>query len=92
MANLLQSKKRTRQMEKRTEINKTRKSRLKTEVRRLHDVMHDGDVSAAHEQYRVVTKLLDQTASKGTVHKKTAARRKSRLARRLNALAAEKPG
>jgi small subunit ribosomal protein S20 len=49
-----------------------------------------GDVEAASDQLRLVTKKLDKTASTSTMHKKTAARKKSRLTKRLNALKAKK--
>ncbi len=70
--------------------NKTRKSRVKSETRKLVEAIHRGDLTAAADQFRTVTKRLDQTAAKGTLHRKTAARRKSRLARRLNAALAAK--
>jgi len=76
-----------RQSEQRRGINRTRRSAVKTQIRKFLDALHDKDVSRAQEQYRVVTKVLDQTAAKGTFHKNSVARKKSRLAARLNALA-----
>ena len=49
-----------------------------------------GDAQAAAEQFKLVSQKLDKTASTSTMHKKTAARKKSRLARRVNALQAQK--
>jgi small subunit ribosomal protein S20 len=49
-----------------------------------------GDVEAAREQYRLVVKKLDKTAGTSTIHKRTAARQKSRLARQLNSLKSQK--
>jgi small subunit ribosomal protein S20 len=72
--------------------NRARRSVLKTEVRRFLDAVHENDVSAATEQFRKVTKILDRTAALGTFHKNTVSRRKSRLAARLNALSAGKAG
>jgi len=60
-------------------------------VKRLDATMAEGDVKSAGEQFHLVVKKLDKLASTSTMHKKTAARKKSRLARRLNALKA-KPG
>ncbi len=92
MANLLTSKKRIRQNERSRLINRARKSRIKTEVRKFDDALHDGDLQLAADQFQVVTKILDQTAAKSTMHRNTAARRKSRLARQLNKAKAAKAG
>ena len=90
MANLLSAKKRIRQNEVRRMRNRTRKSNVKTHVRKFTDAVHEGDLDQARETLRVVGKLLDQTAAKGTIHRNAASRKKSRLARRLNkALAAK---
>lgn len=89
-ARSLQSRKRMRQNAKRQLRNKTRKTVLKSQTRKMTDVLATGDKAASDKQFRALTKLLDQTAAKGTIHRKTAARRKSRLARRLNALKAGK--
>jgi len=91
MANSASAAKRVRQQERNRIRNRARKQRLKTETRKLLDALHDGKTDAAKDSYRVLTKHLDQTAAKGTLHKNTAARRKSRLAKRLNvALAGKK--
>jgi len=90
VANLAQAKKRNKQNETRHERNKARKSGLKTETRRLLDALHDGELEKAKTQFSALTKQLDQVAARGTLHKKTASRRKSRLAKRLNAALAAK--
>ena len=90
MANLAQAKKRIKQNEKRRERNRARKSSLKTETRRLLDAIQLGELEKAKTQFDALTKQLDQVASKGTLHKNTAARKKSRLAKRLNAAIAAK--
>jgi small subunit ribosomal protein S20 len=64
--------------------NRARKSRVNTHVRKFTDALHEGDLDQAREAYRTVSKLLDQTAAKGTIHRNAASRKKSRLARRLN--------
>jgi len=66
--------------------NRSRRSVIKTEVRRFLEAVHDKDAPRATEQLRRVTKLLDQISAKGTFHKNTTARKKSRLAARLNSL------
>jgi small subunit ribosomal protein S20 len=90
VAQSLQSKKRARQNTKTRTINRARKSQVKTQIKRFEEAMSSGDVEAASEQYRLIVKKLDKTASTSTMHKKTAARKKSRLARQLNALKAKK--
>lgn len=84
MANLESSKKRNRQNERNRSRNRARKSLLKTETRKLMEALRANDTAKAQEQFIVVTKRTDQVAAKGTLHRKTAARRKSRLARMVN--------
>ena len=90
MAQSLQSKKRAKQNTNKRTINRARKSQVKTQIKHLEAVIEKGDVEAATEQLRLVTKKLDKTASTSTMHKKTASRKKSRLTKRLNALKAKK--
>lgn len=90
MANLASAKKRNKQNSTRQERNHARKSVLKTETRKLLDAIHDNEWDKAKAQFQVVTKQLDQVAAKGTLHKKTASRKKSRLAKRLNTAMAVK--
>jgi len=87
VANLAQAKKRNKQNETRRERNRARKSLLKTRTRAFLDSIHDGDLDKAKAHFVALSKGLDSVAAKGTLHKKTAARRKSRLAKRLNAAA-----
>lgn len=88
MASSLSAEKRNRQNVKLRARNRWRKRRVKDSVKSFTDAIQDGDVKKAEESYRDATKALDQVASKGTIHKNAAARSKSRLARRLNALKA----
>jgi small subunit ribosomal protein S20 len=67
-------------------INRARKSRVKKQIKRFEAALSGGDAAAAKEQFRLAAQRLDKVASTSTMHKKTAARKKSRLARRLNAL------
>ena len=90
MAHSLSAKKRVRQNEKRRTINRARKSQVKTQVKHFEAALSSGDVEAAKEQYRLVVKKLDKTAATSTMHKKTVDRKKSRLAKQLNALKAKK--
>ena len=90
MAHSLSAKKRIRQNAKAKVINRARKSRVKTQIKKFEAVLADGDAKKAGDEFRILTKRLDQTAATGLLHKKTVARKKSRLARRLNALAGAK--
>jgi len=90
VAQSLQSKKRARQNTKRRTINRARKSQVKTQIKHFETALENGNVEAASEQFKLVTQKLDKTASTSTMHKKTAARKKSRLTKRLNALKAKK--
>jgi len=92
VAHSLSAKKRAKQNTKRNTINRARKSRVKTQIKHFESVLDSGDSEAASEQYRLAAKKLDKTAATSTMHKKTAARKKSRLAKRLNSLKAKKSG
>ncbi|MCH7557745.1 MAG: 30S ribosomal protein S20 [Planctomycetes bacterium] len=86
MAQSLQAKKRAKQNIKSRTTNRARKSRIKTQIKHFETAVSEGNVEAASEQYKLVVKKLDKAASTSTMHKKTAARKKSRLAKKLNAL------
>jgi small subunit ribosomal protein S20 len=90
VAHSLSAKKRIRQNAKRRLINRARKSQIKTQIKHFETVLSGGDTEAAGQQYRLLARKLDKTAATSTMHKKTAARKKSRLARKLNALKAKK--
>ena len=90
MAQSLQAKKRAKQNIKRRTTNRARKSQIKTQIKHFETAISNGDAEAASEQYKLVARKLDKTASTSTMHKKTAARKKSRLAKKLNALKAQK--
>lgn len=90
MAHSLSAKKRVRQNAKKRAINRSRKSRIKTQIKHFEAAVAGGDLGAASEQYRLVTKSLDKTAATSTMHKRTASRKKSRLAKKLNSLKAKK--
>ena len=90
MAHSLSAKKRVRQNVKRRAINRSRGSQVKTQIKHFEAALASGDVKEASEQYRLIVKKLDKTAATSTMHKKTAARKKSRLAKRLNKLKPKK--
>jgi small subunit ribosomal protein S20 len=86
VAHSLSAKKRVRQNAKRKTINRARKSQVKTQIKHFEAAVASGDVEAASKQYGVVVRKLDKTAATSTMHKRTAARKKSRLAKQLNSL------
>ena len=90
MAHSLSSKKRARQNEKKRATNRARKSQVKTQIKHLEDAIEKGDIDVAAEQLQLVIKKLDKTASTSTMHKKTVARKKSRLTKKVNALKTKK--
>jgi small subunit ribosomal protein S20 len=83
MANIKSQIKRNRQNEARHERNKAVRSELKTRVKKTVAAVEAGEQETAEELYRVAQKRIDMAASRGIVSKKTAARRKSRLAKKL---------
>jgi small subunit ribosomal protein S20 len=89
MANSLSSKKRVRQNATRNAINRGRKSMVKTQMKHFLLALETGDATQAAEQYKVLSKKLDKVAGTSTMHKNTAARVKSRMAKRLNAMDAK---
>jgi len=86
VAHSLSAKKRVRQNAKKRIINRARRSQVKTQVKRLETALSEGNVEKATAEFRATVKKLDKVASTSTMHKKTAARKKSRLAKKLNAL------
>ncbi len=89
MAHSLSAKKRVRQNQKARAINRVRKSQVKTAIKKFELALKSGDVAVAKEQFRLTVKKIDQVADTSTMHKGTASRKKSRLARRLNAMIAK---
>jgi len=90
VAHSLQSKKRARQNDKKRTINRARKSQVKTQIKHFEASLAKGDVETAGDQLKALSIKLDKTAATSTMHKRTAARKKSRLTKRLNAVKAKK--
>ncbi len=88
MANTLQSKKRARQIERRTEVNKARRSRIRRFLRKVEEAIASGDQAAAKSAFLAAQPELDRGVTKGVLHKNTVARKKSRLSARIKALSA----
>jgi small subunit ribosomal protein S20 len=86
MANHFSALKRARQTERRTARNRVNISRVRTQLRLLRESLAKGDKQAAEQVYRQSVSALDKAIQKGVIHENTAARYKSRLSVRLNAL------
>jgi small subunit ribosomal protein S20 len=90
MANSEQSKKRARQSETRYAVNKARRSRVRTYIRKVEEALAAGDAAAAEEALKNAQPELMRGVSKGILHKNTASRKVSRLASRVKTLAGTK--
>ncbi len=87
MANTKSAAKATRQMKRRTAVNKARSSRLKAFVRKVEEAIASGDKSAASTALKAAEPILMRTAQKGVIHKATASRKVSRLSARVRSMA-----
>lgn len=88
MANTPQSEKRARQNERRYAVNKARRSRIRTFLRKVEEALASGNQEAATEALRAAQPELARGVTKGVLHKNTVARKMSRLSARVKSLAA----
>ena len=88
MPHSLSAKKRVRQTARRNARNRARKDVLKADVKSYVSTLAGGDAAKAATVLNKVVQRMDKIAAKGTIHKKTASRRRSRLTKRLNVLKA----
>jgi small subunit ribosomal protein S20 len=86
MANSPQSKKRARQNEARFAVNKARRSRIRTFIRKVEEAIASGDKAAAAAALQAAQPEMMRGVTKGVLHKNTVARKISRLAARVKAL------
>lgn len=86
MPNSASAAKRVRQSAKRQSRNKWRKRLIKDQTKAFLKAVHDHDVEKAEVEFRKTCGLLDKISTTSTIHRNTAARRKSRLSARLKAL------
>ena len=86
MANTPQSKKRARQNARRLEVNKARRSRIRTFLRKVEDAIASGNKDAAAVALKSAQPELMRGVTKGVYHKNTASRKMSRLAARVKAI------
>ena len=87
MANTKSAQKAVRKIARRTTVNKSRRSQMRTYVRKVEEAIAAKDASAAAEALRGAEPLVARAAQKGILHKNTASRKISRLAKRVKALA-----
>jgi small subunit ribosomal protein S20 len=90
MANTPSAKKATRKIARRTAINKSRRSRMRTFMRKVEEAIAAGDPQAATAALHEAEPIIMRAAQKGIVHKNTASRKVSRLTHRVQVLAAAK--
>ena len=88
MANTPGAKKAVRKIERRTAVNRARRSRVRTFLRRFEEAVTAGDATVAADAFKEAQSELMRAVSKGVVHKNTGSRKVSRLAARLKKLAA----
>ena len=88
MANTTSAKKATRKIARRTEVNKARRSRVRTYVRKVEEAIASGDKAAAEAALKAAQPELQRAATKGVMHRNTASRKVSRLANRVKTLGA----
>jgi small subunit ribosomal protein S20 len=88
MAHHKSAKKRIRQIESRTEVNRARRSRLRTFVKKVEEAIEGGDKDRAAEAFKEAQPEMMRGANKGVIHRNTVARRLSRLSRRIKSMGA----
>lgn len=86
MANTKSAKKAVRQITRRTAANKTRRSRMRSSVRKVEEAIAAGNKDAAAAALKEAEPVMARTAQKGMLHRKTASRKVSRLAKRVAAM------
>ena len=87
MANTSSAKKAVRKIERQTAVNRSRRSQMRTYLRKVEEALASGDSAAATAAFGEAAPLVMRAAQKGIVHKNTASRKVSRLSKRVRALA-----
>jgi small subunit ribosomal protein S20 len=86
MANTTSAKKAARKIARRTEVNKARRSRMRTVVRKVEEAIESGNRATALDAFKAAEPELVRAAQKGVLHRNTASRKVSRLTARIAAL------
>ena len=84
----LKKKKRVRQLERKTEVNKARRSRIKTFIKKVEESILAGDSGEAKNAFKIAQPEIQRGVTKGIFHKNTASRKLSRLLKRVKAVSA----
>ncbi|MEO6437330.1 MAG: 30S ribosomal protein S20 [Tepidisphaeraceae bacterium] len=92
MAHSISAKKRVRQNLKARARNRARKEQLKGPVKAFNAALTAGDLATAEKELNSAVQTMDRISTKGTIHRNTASRKRSRLTKRLNAARAAKGG
>jgi len=87
MANTVSAKKATRKISKRTEVNKNRRTRMRSFIRTVEEAIAAGDRKSAQDALQAAQPVIMRAAQNGIVHANAASRKVSRLAHRIKALA-----
>lgn len=87
MANIKSAKKRAKQAEQNRKHNMSRRTRMRTLIKKVRAAIATGDQKQATEAFQAATPIIDKFAGQGLIHKNTAARYKSRLSAQIKALA-----
>jgi small subunit ribosomal protein S20 len=88
MANTPSAKKRVRQLARKTDVNKARRSRIKTFVKKVEESITAGDSEDAKNAFKLAQPEIQRGVTKGIFHKNTASRKISRLLKRVRAITA----
>ena len=88
MANTKSAKKAVRQISRRAAVNKTRRSNMRSYLRKVEEAIAAGDKEAAQAALRVAEPVVARTAQLGILHRRAASRKVSRLAKRVGAIGA----
>ena len=86
MANTKSAKKMVRKIATRTEVNKARRSRMRSYVRKVEEAIEAGDKSAAADALKAAQPEIMRAAGRGVIHKNTSSRKVSRLSARVKAM------
>jgi len=87
MANTVSAKKAVRKTERRTAVNKNRRTRVRSYVRKVEEAIASGDKAAASEALKAAQPEMMRAVTKGVMHKNTVSRKISRLSSRVKAIA-----
>lgn len=86
-----QAKKRLRQSEKREEQNRSMKSSMKTHIKKVVKAINEGDAEVAKKEMPTAMKRIDKAVKKNLIHKNEGSRRISRLSKKIDQIAKDKP-